>query len=355
MSKSWLDGIDGLGEDFLSSINEDAPTEGGFNRKFPLRIDDSKFVRASEKYHAKVEAGVQVNQLSWAGINALTGKDLSQSPNTYSLGHGWNLDTDDGGLAAGRVVSDEYVKFSGQSKYGKIIRGLMTKWGVDADNEASCMCLDEAKGEEFLMGPEARRFMRWYAKRHKAKPDWKDATVWNGVTVQMDKLEETSREGKTTETTFPIGLVSLEGETPAEFKWYTDFLAEIGSEVPWYVCGPGQEMSDRVEPGKESSAPAKASSNGSNGTATKKADAPKSEPAKEDKPAASAPPAAKGELDDSEVIAQLTVLAFEHEFADFKKPAMAIVQKMARWITWVNKEANYNALKDEKAVAPVKK
>lgn len=372
---NWLEGLN-VAEDFLAQAAASMPTASEFNRRYVCRVENCIFREASDKYRAQVqdlEANQQYNQAVFEGVNHFNDKEM-KAPLQLSCGKGFSRDSDDGGNSATKVKSDEgYEKFSGRSKYGEFISELSQKFGVTADNEHFFKQVNPETNEEFICGPEYRRFVRWYVKRNEGRfPDWKDATIWNGTLLQMDG-EKYQKNGKDAETTKIVGLAGFVDETPEEFNWYINMLTQSGSSLPWYVLAPGQSVEDRDNANAEAAGEAAPKTTTTNGTAPKAngtSTAPKttstppaSKPA-ESAPAASTPPAstpaptsAPASGGDADILGQLSGFAIDADgnylaHADWRKAALTLVKTMPKWIQWIAKTDNYEALKKGEAVAP---
>lgn len=357
----FLEGLN-VGEDFLQKAAASQPTVSDFNRRYVLQCENVHFSLPNEKYIAKIADYDPANppvQAVFEGRNAEKDKELTNHY-TLSCGAGWKLDGPEGSKTAPKVMSEEYTAFSGQSGYGGLQAGLNRVWGLSPEIEQFFLKMDKETEKEYIMGPEAERFIRWYARQHQAYPDFREGAVWNGVYLQMDKHAGKTREGKDFETSKPIGIAKLEGESEEDFAWYKNRVEATGAQLPWYVLHPGQEWSDRVQPedngkpaGKQTAAP-------NSGGASKSA--AKSEPAKSETkkadpaPAASAPAGAKS---DEDILSELTVLAAEHQEnpAEFRKLALQVVKgpAYAHWISKCAKPEFQAALLDGTAEIPAKK
>lgn len=360
----FLEGLD-VGEDFLKKAASSQPTVSEFNRRYVLQIENAHFALPSDKYIAKIADYDPKNptiQMVFEGRNAEKDKELTNHY-TVTIGAGWKLDGAEGSKTAGRVTSEEYTVFSGSSGYGKIIADLNRVWGLTPEIEQFFLKMDMETEKEYIFGPEVERFVRWYAQRTRQYPEYNEAEIWNGVYLQMDKHTGKTREGKDFETSKPIGIAKLEGESEEMFEWYKNRTEATGGQLPWYVLHPGQDWADRVQP-EDEGGPHKsaAKSNGASKPAPKKEEPKKEAPKSESKPAetkSEAKPAAAGAKSDEDILAELTVLAAEHseDQTEFRKQALQVVKGAAysHWISKVAKPEFQAALIEGTAEIPAKK
>lgn len=333
---NFMDGLE-VGEDFLAQAAASIPTSTEFNRRYVHEINNAFFRQAPDKYLAKIEnpSGGQINQMIWEGRNANTGKD-SEYPPAFTIGANWNRTPESDSITSERVVNSEgHVAFYGTTGYGKIVKALYEKWGVTAENEDYFKHVNQDTNEEFMVGPEAQRFIRWYAKRHKQYPDFAFAPVWNGVFIQMDKEVYTGRDGKERDQSVPVGVAKLEGETQAEFDWYLELLKATGSERPWYVLGPNDDPLNSAQSAPETKAAAadtKTTTSTSNGAAA----------------------GAKAKRPAEEILGDLITLANQDGITAgaFKTQAMVLVKPYPKWISHVAKSEYFEACKAGSAEVP---
>lgn len=366
---NWLEGL-GVDEQFLADVADQIPNAPESSKRFAFMVDNATFRKASETYMAKVEsASGPIFQLHFEGRNIDRGFDsepLKYSPVQANIGNGWSL-SEEGDIGT-QVVHAEHLKFAGSTQYGKLIRSLTEKFGVD--HESHDLFLQETpSGQHVLLGPDFRRYMRWYIARNQKAPDWRNSESWNGVCIQFDGQMQLDRNGKEMEVRVPIGIAALDGETEEEFAWYENYLESLGLPLPWYALKPGEEVAERNErtgggPAKEgeaekaapkaapkTTAPAKTTTPPkTTPTTTKTTTPPKTTSAPPKEEASEAAPTGG---DDDEMLGQMYELAGSAaDYASFRKAAMAKAAGQARWVTWLAKPDNYKALKEGTATPP---
>ena len=334
------------------------PTESTINRKFKIKVENSHFKNADEKYLAKVESGKAV-QAVWEGRNMDRGEtgigEEIQYPPQFSTGTDWELDNNDGSATALKIRSEKFTKLAGSTVYGRIFRNLLDKFGVeindpnktDAQNAAVNKKRNElfddlfkqplADGKSFVQfGPEGLRFLRNYGRKHKAFPDPKNGAIYNGCTFQMDK-EEFMNDGKKGERTVPVALLAIEDEHADDYAAYLTDLAKLGGEAPKTEAPKatnGTSAKTTAETVAETKPEVKAEV---------KVEAKKEE-------AATTPVATTAvlfsDLPDEDIFAKLLELASELPDREvWKVKALELFKgKSPRWITWCVKPENYKAL-----------